>query len=79
MHGREDGFTGAEERDEEGVALRVDLVAAVRLPHVAKQVLMLCQNRVIALSQSLHQPSRALDVGEEKGDCSGGKPFCRND
>src|SRR5207248_1771584 len=79
LHRGEDCFTRTEERDEEGVTLRIDLVAAVRLPRAAKQPLMLRENRVIPVAQCLHQPSRALDVGEKKGDCSGGERFSRNE
>src|SRR5207248_8805459 len=79
LHRGEDCFTRTEERNEEGVTLRIDLVAAVRLPRAAKQPLMLRENRVIPVAQCLHQPSRALDVGEKKGDCSGGERFSRNE
>ena len=57
------------EGDEEGVALRVDLDAAVSLERVAQDAAVLGQRVRVALRAELvEKPRRALDVGEEKGD-----------
>ena len=65
----QDGLLGAGERDEEGVALRVDLVARLADDGRADQAPVLGQNLHVALPQRLHQPGRALDVAEQEGDC----------
>lgn len=55
---------GAREGDEEGVALRVDLVAVVGKNRRPQQVALVGQDGGILLAQALEQPRRAFDVGE---------------
>ena len=58
----------AGEGDEEGVALGIDLVAAVRFEGRPQQALMLREHLSIPLPQLLDESRRPLDVGEEEGD-----------
>jgi hypothetical protein len=69
--GRREGVPRPPERDEEGVALGVDLVAAGLLEGVAKESLMVGEERSIVVAESPQQPRGTLDVAEEKGDRSG--------
>ncbi len=55
-------LTGPGEGDEEGVPLRVDLLAFVACEDLAQDGALIRQ-----------QPGRALDVGEEEGDCANGQ------
>ena len=60
------------ERDEEGVALRVDLDAVVVGKRLAQQPAVLGERvRVLLGAELLLEPGRALDVGEQEGDRSG--------
>ena len=60
--------------DEEGVPLRVHLDAAVRGEGGPEDPAMFGQcGRESLGTQLVQQPRRALDVGEQKGDGSGGK------
>ena len=54
--------------DEEGVALRVDLLAAVLFECGAQDPAVLGQHLAVPVSQLLEQARRALDVREEEGD-----------
>ena len=54
------------EGDEEGVALRVDLVATVSLEGGAEQAAVVLERTGIGLAKLLQQSGRALDVGEEE-------------
>ena len=65
-----DGVRGACEGDEEGVALRVDLDAAVSRERLAERAPVLGEHVGVPLAELVQEPRRALDVGEEKGDCS---------
>src|SRR5437870_13344199 len=59
----------AAESDEEGVALRVDLLATMRGEHLPEQSLLVGQQLAVGLAaQPLEQPRRALDVREQEGD-----------
>ena len=60
------------ERDEEGVALRVDLVSAVSAEGRAKQPLMIGQHAAVAVAEVLDEPCGPFDVAEEEGDSAGG-------
>jgi hypothetical protein len=62
------GVLGASKRDEEGVALRVDLAPVVGGERLAQDPLVLLERLAVPLAELLQQPSRALDVGEEEGD-----------
>jgi hypothetical protein len=60
---------GGRERDEEGVALRVDLDAIRGAERLAQQQSVLGQRvRVSVGPERLEQAGRALDVGEQEGD-----------
>ncbi len=62
------------EGEEKGIALRVDFDAVVASASISYQAAMLGECFRIALgAEFLEQPRRALDVGEEKGDRSGGE------
>ena len=63
----------AGERDEEGVALGVDLRAARGDEDVAKDAVVLLQDRAVALRELPEKARAALDVGEHEGDRSGGE------
>ena len=65
-------LTRARERDEERIALRVDLVAAVGVERLPEQALMVAEDRAVVITQPLHQPRRSLDVREKEGDDAGG-------
>ena len=69
--GRGDRIGGARERDEERVALRVHLNAAVPRERVAQHGPVLRKHVCVLLSDLLQQAGRALDVCEEKGDRAG--------
>ena len=71
LDGGEHRILRACKRDEEGVALRVDLVAAVRRERGAKQPSVVGEHVGVAVAKLLDEPRRALDVGEEEGDGSG--------
>jgi hypothetical protein len=60
------------ERDEERIALRVDLVAAVGVERLPEQALMVAEDCAVVITQPLHQPRRSLDVREKEGDDAGG-------
>ena len=61
------------EHEEERVALCVDLHASVRLGDRADQAAMLGERGTVRGTELSQQPRRALDVGEEERDRSGGK------
>src|SRR5947208_1853811 len=54
--------------DEEGVALRVDLLAAVLFECCAQNPTVLGQHLAVTVSQLLQQAGRPLNVSEEEGD-----------
>ncbi|HEY2937173.1 MAG TPA: hypothetical protein VGJ25_11280 [Gaiellaceae bacterium] len=64
---------GTCERDEEGVALRVDLDAAVRRERVPEQVAMPRKRVGVGVAELAEKSRRALDVGEQQGDGAGGQ------
>ena len=67
-----DGIWRRGEGDEEGVALRVDLDAAVALERLAQHTPVFGQRLGVALGPKLvQQLRRTLDVGEEKRDGAG--------
>jgi hypothetical protein len=61
------GRAGAREDVEEGVALRLDLFAAVSCECLAEDAPMLGQRLAVALAQLREQPRRAFDVREQEG------------
>ena len=66
------GTGGCREREEEGVALRVDLDAALGSACLADRPAMLGQSFGVGIgSELVEQPRRALDVGEEERDRAG--------
>ena len=62
------GLLGARERHEEGVALRIYLVAIMTGDGLADQAPVLGENLCVTLPQRLHQPGRTLDVAEQERD-----------
>ena len=80
VDGRGDGVARAREREEEGVALRVDLDAAVLREALAHQPPVVGEDVGVAVAELLQQARRALDVGEDEGDGAAGKrgmrPVC---
>ena len=64
---------GAREREEERVALRVDLGAAASLHGAAHDPPVVVHDLRVVVAELLQQPRRALDVAEEEGDRSAGK------
>ena len=58
----------AREREEEGVALRVDLATVTSRHGLADDLPVLLEKLGVAVAKTLKQPCRALDVGEEEGD-----------
>jgi hypothetical protein len=59
------------ERNEERVALRVDLDAVVAPERLPQQPTMVRQDVDVAVTELLEESRRALDVGEEQRDGSG--------
>jgi hypothetical protein len=70
---RRDRVARAHEREEERVALRVDLDAVVRGERAAHEPPVIRQHLGVAVAQLLEQRGRALDVGEGEGDGAAGK------
>ncbi len=71
--GSEERVSRTRERDEERVALRVDLVSAVSGEGGAEQSLMVRKHAAVPLAELLDEPRRPFDVGEEEGDGAGGR------
>jgi hypothetical protein len=71
--GAANGVPGADEREEEGVALRVELDAAGRLQLVADDAAVVPVDLLVALAELLEQSRRAFDIREKQGDCAGGE------
>ena len=68
-NGSRDGALGTAERDEERVALRVDLAAVVLCEGFAQDPAMVVEGLTVELPpEELEQLRRALDVCEEEGD-----------
>jgi hypothetical protein len=65
--GRE-SVSRAGERDEEGIALRVDLDATVRREHLAQQTPVLPEKVGVRVAEFAQQSSRALDIREKERD-----------
>ncbi len=68
VRGRGGRVARAGEDVEEGVALRVDLLAAVRGERLAEEALVRLEHAAVAVAQLFQQLRRSLDVGEEEGD-----------
>ncbi len=68
LHRREHCLPSAGEGDEEGIALRVDLVTAVGCEGGSQQPLMVGKQFGVALAELLDQARRTLDVREQKRD-----------
>ena len=65
---RRDRILRSAERDEERIALRIDLLPVVFLERRAQDPMVVCARDRVALTQLLQQTCRALDVREEEGD-----------
>ena len=68
---RRERIGGAGEGDEEGVALRVDLDAAVGGERLAKHPPVFGESVCVGVAELLQELRRALDVGEQEGDRAG--------
>ena len=66
------------ERDEERVALRVDLDAAVALERATERTTVLSENLRVAVAEVGQEACRALDVGEQQRDGAGRQIAHRN-
>jgi hypothetical protein len=65
------GVARAREREEEGVALRVDLDSLARPERLADDAPVLGDQVRVAVAEPFQEPGRALDVAEHERDCSG--------
>ncbi len=68
LDGGEQCVPRARERDEERVALRVDLVAVVGCEGLPQQALVIGEHLPVAVAELLDEPGRSLDVREQEGD-----------
>ena len=68
IHRSRDRVLRAPERDEEGVSLRVDLVAAMRRERLAQDSLVLLEHVPVLAADPLQERGRPLDIGEEERD-----------
>jgi hypothetical protein len=67
--GRPHGRRRVDEDEEETVALAIDLDSVVRLDRAPDDLVVQRHNLLVSFAAELAQhPSRAFDVGEEKGD-----------
>jgi hypothetical protein len=73
IHCREEPVSGAGKRDEEGIALRVDLVSTVGIKSHPQQALVLVENVAVALAKLFDESRRPFDVREQEGDCAAGE------
>jgi hypothetical protein len=69
--GRAHRIARAREHDEERVALRTKLIAAVRGDRTAHDPVVLRKYFGLALAEMLKQPRRALDIAKQRGDSAG--------
>jgi hypothetical protein len=68
-HGRRDGVRRAAEGDEERIAGRIDLIAAVRRERLSNQGLVPGEQIAVAFAADLlEERGRTLDVREQEGD-----------
>ena len=65
-----DGVLGTAERDEEGVALRVDLLAARALERLPQEPAMSREHVAVGVAQLAEEDRRALDVRKQERDGS---------
>jgi hypothetical protein len=65
-----DGATRVGEGDEEAVALRIHFDAVVAPERLTQQPTVLCENICVVVPELVQQARRALDVGEEEGNCA---------
>ena len=67
------GVPRSRERVEEGVALRVDLRAALFAELVSEEPAVVADDLAVGVTELLEQPGRALDIGEQKRDRPAGE------
>jgi hypothetical protein len=68
-----DGILRPPERNEERIALRVDLTPTVPSERSAENSLVLRERFTVTVAQLLQQPSGALDIGKEECDRTDGE------
>jgi len=68
LGGSGNGVGRARERNEEGVALRVDLDSMVPAPHLPQDASVFGQHLRVSAAQLPEEPRRPLDVGEDERD-----------
>src|SRR5438876_7241331 len=73
LRGREHRIPGAGERNEERVALRIDLTAAVLLEHLPQEPLVIGDELGVPIAKLAQETGRAFDVAEQEGDSAGRK------
>src|SRR5581483_8825014 len=66
-----DGVSRTPERDEERVALAVELAAAARRPGLPEQALVVGDHLAVPVAELAEESGRSLDVAEEEGECLG--------
>jgi hypothetical protein len=64
--GGRDGVGRTRERDEESVALRVDLDSIMLPPRLAQDAVMLGEHIGVSVAELLQQPRRPLDISKEE-------------
>src|SRR6266851_9570283 len=69
-HSRREGIGGTSKGDEEGIALRVDLVPVILVERRAQQVPRLHQQAGVAVAHLLEEVRGSLDIAEEQRDRS---------
>src|SRR5260221_11697852 len=73
LDGGGERVTGAGEGGEEGIPLRIHLLAAVGVERGAHQPAMLGQDVGVVWTYLLQETRGAFDVGEQEGDGAGGE------
>jgi hypothetical protein len=67
------GVPSAGKHEEEGVALRVDLVSAVTPERLPEEPAVVSEHVSVAVTQLALEPGRSFDIREEEGDRATGE------
>jgi hypothetical protein len=68
-HGRSNRVRCAREGDKKRVAFRSQLVAIMLRENAMQNQIVLLQDVMVAIAESIEELGRAFDIGEEKCDC----------